>query len=120
MSSVKSLSSFGTKTLLSVDEAAILLGITRSTAYRAIRTGTFPVPIIKLGGRFRVPRTALMRLIENGELKQAMTVSTDNYDSATCPTCGSAATLSTTSVRRPRRSPICSAARRSSSGTGSV
>lgn len=55
---------FGAKSLLSVDEAAILLGITRSTAYRAIATGTFPVSIIRVGGRWRVSREALRRLLD--------------------------------------------------------
>lgn len=55
---------FGTKALLSVDEAALLLGIARSTAYRAITTGTFPVPIIRVGGRWRISHEALRRLLD--------------------------------------------------------
>ncbi len=58
--------SFGQKPLLSVDEAAIMLGITRSTAYRAIKTKSFPLPVIKLGGHLCIPRASLDRLL-NGE-----------------------------------------------------
>ena len=39
------------KPLLSIDETAILLGENRATCYRAIKTGTFPLPVIVLGGR---------------------------------------------------------------------
>ncbi|WP_423782929.1 excisionase family DNA-binding protein [Ferrimicrobium acidiphilum] len=51
------------KSLLSVDEAAILLETTRSTAYRALSKGTFPLPVIRLGGRLRIPRAAVDRLL---------------------------------------------------------
>lgn len=53
----------GSKSLLSVDEAAILLETTRSTVYRAISNGTFPLPVIRLGGRLRIPRAAVDRLL---------------------------------------------------------
>lgn len=53
----------GTKSFRSVDEAAILLETTRSTAYRAISNGTFPLPVVRLGGRLRIPRAAVDRLL---------------------------------------------------------
>lgn len=53
--------------LLSIDEAAIILGIARSTAYRAIKDGTFPVRVIRLGGRLRISRVALERLLSGDE-----------------------------------------------------
>ncbi len=43
------------KLLLSVQEAAILLGQTRATLYRAIRVGTHPFPIHRVGGRMKIP-----------------------------------------------------------------
>ena len=51
------------KPLLSVEEAAVLLGETRSTLYRAIKAGDFPLPIFKIGRRFRIPRRSVERLL---------------------------------------------------------
>lgn len=53
-----------TRPLLSVEETAILLGETRSTLYRALRAGTFPLPYFRIGSRIRIPRRAVERLIE--------------------------------------------------------
>src|SRR2546428_625480 len=45
-----------------VETAARLLGVGRSAAYEAIRTGTFPVRVIRVGvRRVRVPTVALLR-----------------------------------------------------------
>ncbi len=55
-----------TKYLLSIEEAANLLGIDRSTAYRAIVDGTFPLSVLIVGKRKKVSKVALMRLL-NGE-----------------------------------------------------
>ena len=51
------------KPLLSVEEAAILLGETRSTLYRAIKAGDFPLPIFRIGRRIRIPRRSVERLL---------------------------------------------------------
>ena len=51
------------KPLLSVEEAAVLLGETRSTLYRAIKAGDFPLPIFKIGRRIRIPRRSVERLL---------------------------------------------------------
>ena len=131
---------FGAKALLSVDEAAIMLGVTRSTAYKAIAEGTFPVPIIRVGGRWRVSREALRRLLDGeGSVADGHYVATSNTQSATsietgtgsstrgstqsgsiiCPTCGSLRSTSAP-IPLPSSRPICSAARLSSSGTESV
>ena len=130
---------FGAKALLSVDEAAILLGITRSTAYRAIAMDTFPVPIIRVGGRWRISREALRRLLDgeepttrghatNSNTQSATTTKAENdpeprelaqSDSTLCVTCGSPRSASV-AVPPPSSRPICLAARRSSSGTASV
>jgi excisionase family DNA binding protein len=46
---------------ISVDETAIVLGVARTTAYEAIRQGH--IPVIKVGGRLRVPVAALRRML---------------------------------------------------------
>lgn len=51
------------KPLLSVEEAALLLGETRSTLYRAIKAGDFPLPIFRIGQRIRIPRRSVERLL---------------------------------------------------------
>lgn len=53
--------------LLSVEETAVLLGETRSTLYRALKAGTFPLPVFRIGGRIRIPRRAVERLIDGFE-----------------------------------------------------
>jgi excisionase family DNA binding protein len=47
--------------MLTVAEAAELLGISAPTAYRLIDRGEFPVPVRKLGQRFRISRVQLER-----------------------------------------------------------
>ena len=47
---------------LSVDEAAIVLGIARSSAFQAVRAGE--IPSVHFGRRVRVPTAALRRLLE--------------------------------------------------------
>jgi excisionase family DNA binding protein len=54
-------------TLLSLEETALLLGIGRSTMYRAVRDGNVPFPVHRIGGHWYVPRAALQRFL-NGEL----------------------------------------------------
>jgi len=51
------------KPLLSVEETAVLLGETRSTLYRAVKAGTLPLPMFRIGSRIRIPRSAVERLI---------------------------------------------------------
>ena len=52
-----------------VPEAGEVLGIGRSAAYEAARTGQ--IPTIKIGKRILVPRAALERLLENPVPAQA-------------------------------------------------
>ena len=54
-------------TLLSLEETALVLGIGRSTMYRAVRDGNVPFPVHRIGGYWYVPRAALQRFL-NGEL----------------------------------------------------
>lgn len=48
---------------VSVEEAALLLGEARSTVYRSVKAGTFPLPVVRIGARIRIPQTAIDRLI---------------------------------------------------------
>ena len=52
------------KPLLSVEETAELLGESRSSVYRSIERGDFPLPVFKLNGRLRVSRRAVERLMD--------------------------------------------------------
>ena len=53
-----------TKPFLSVEETALLVGESRATLYRAIQRGDFPLPVVRLGARLRVPRRAVERLLD--------------------------------------------------------
>lgn len=50
-----------TKATLSVDEVASVLGISRHSAYQAVRAGE--IPCIKIGKRILVPRAALEQML---------------------------------------------------------
>lgn len=52
----------------SIEEAADILGIGRSTAYLAARKGDLPT--IRLGGRVLVPRAALEQLLTTWDLSK--------------------------------------------------
>ena len=52
-----------TRPVLTAEEAFAELGIDRGTGYKAIRDGTFPVPVIRVGRIIRVPTAALRRLL---------------------------------------------------------
>jgi excisionase family DNA binding protein len=45
-----------------------LLGIDRTTGYKAIRAGTFPVPAVRIGRLIRIPTAALVRLLQAEQL----------------------------------------------------
>jgi predicted DNA-binding transcriptional regulator AlpA len=44
---------------LSLAEAARVLGISQAAAYRQLAAGTFPVPVLRIGGRIKVSRYVL-------------------------------------------------------------
>ncbi|WP_017623582.1 helix-turn-helix domain-containing protein [Nocardiopsis chromatogenes] len=48
--------------------AARALGIGRTTAYQLVRDDEFPCPVLRVGGRYRVPTSGLMHVlgIEDG------------------------------------------------------
>lgn len=52
--------------LLTVLEAAEVLGIGRTTAYALIREGAWPTPVIRLGKLIKIPASPLHRFIETG------------------------------------------------------
>jgi excisionase family DNA binding protein len=43
--------------------AAKALGIGRTTAYQLARSGDLPVPVLRLGVRYRVPTAALLQVL---------------------------------------------------------
>ena len=49
--------------VVSAEEAFAELGIDRTTGYRAIRNGTFPLEVIRVGRLIRVSTTALRELL---------------------------------------------------------
>ena len=49
---------------ISVERASELLGFSRDAVYEALRNGTFPVPVIKLGAqKVRIPTRPLLALL---------------------------------------------------------
>lgn len=49
--------------LLALLEAAAFLRIGRTSAYEMAETGTFPVPVLRVGGRLRVRTVDLRRYL---------------------------------------------------------
>ena len=52
---------------MTVDEAAACLGLSRGTAYQAVRTGS--IPSIRVGRRILVPTHALESLLASAKLR---------------------------------------------------
>jgi excisionase family DNA binding protein len=50
------------KLTYTVEEAGQMLGVSRNTAYACAKSGELPV--VKLGNRLVVPKTALLRMLE--------------------------------------------------------
>lgn len=93
--------------LLSVEQAARYLGASRSTIYRSIERGDFPLPTVRLNGRLRIPRRAVERLVAGESLVDS-------------PLAGPVETQPRHARGLSRTLPTCSAARRSSSPIASV
>ena len=55
------------KVVMTVEQAAEYLGISRPTAYEAVHTGE--LPHIRIGRRILVPRAALEKLLANAGSK---------------------------------------------------
>ena len=126
------------KPLLSVDEAAVLLGASRASLYRSIERGDLPLPVFKINGRLRIARRAVERLLagepphtnQEGEVKGGEDGERSErtlHGPAPNP-CASHNRNGRPPCGRPEcpgfvqsnRAATCSAARRSSSGTPSV
>lgn len=58
------------RSVMSAEEAFEHLGVDRTTGYRAIKEGRFPVPVIRVGRIIRVPVDPLMQLL-NGTAPSA-------------------------------------------------
>jgi excisionase family DNA binding protein len=54
-----------TKKTLTVEQAAAALGISRNSAYQAVRDGE--IPAIRIGKRLLIPRAAFERMFEGGK-----------------------------------------------------
>lgn len=57
------------KLTLTVPETARLLGVSRMTAYTAVREGA--IPSLRIGRRVLIPRAALERLLAQASTKSA-------------------------------------------------
>lgn len=49
--------------LLTVPLAGRVLGIGRTVAYRLVRTGQWPTPVVRVGQQYRIPRAPLLALV---------------------------------------------------------
>jgi hypothetical protein len=47
-------------TVTDVPTAAAIFGISRSVAYDLVKAGTFPVPVLRFGTRYRIPVAAIL------------------------------------------------------------
>ncbi len=50
----------GLGTVTTVPIAAAIFGLSRSVAYDLVRTGQFPVPVLRFGSRYRIPVAAIL------------------------------------------------------------
>lgn len=57
--------------LLTVPEAAKVLGIGRTLAYELVRTDAWPTPIIRAGKLIKIPSRPLLDLIDRGPAASA-------------------------------------------------
>jgi excisionase family DNA binding protein len=55
--------------VLTVEEAAVILRLSRGTAYEAVRRGD--IPTIRIGRRLLVPRARLMAMLGAGDAQKA-------------------------------------------------
>ena len=55
--------------VLTVEEAAELLKVSRGKAYEAVRAGE--IPSVRVGRCIRIPRAALERMLEAGDDREA-------------------------------------------------
>lgn len=53
--------------LTDIVTAGSILGLGRTTAHKMAREETFPVPVIKVGHRYRVPVAGLLKVIDSNQ-----------------------------------------------------
>lgn len=92
-----------TRACVTAEEAFAELGIDRTTGYRSIKDGTFPVPVIRVGRLIRVPTAALRRLLDGDDPE-----STGHYDDGPASTRPSSSTagLATRPELAHQRTPV--------------
>ncbi|MFD9794374.1 DNA-binding protein [Streptomyces sp. NPDC059070] len=61
--------------------AARALGICSATGYKLIRLGSFPCPVLRVGGQYRIPTAFLLRALGIEE-RPVYTVPLDNEEDA--------------------------------------
>lgn len=54
--------------MLTVLEAAKILGIGRTFAYQLVRTGSWPTPVIRTGRLIRIPSGPLQQMMRTGSV----------------------------------------------------
>ncbi len=50
-------------TVTTVPVAAAIFGLSRSVAYDLVKAGTFPVPVLRFGSRYRIPVAAILTVL---------------------------------------------------------
>lgn len=61
---MRPLQNWDDRSCVSADEVFRHLAIDRTTGYRAIKAGSFPLPVIRVGRTIRIPMAALRSLLE--------------------------------------------------------
>jgi excisionase family DNA binding protein len=56
--------------MLTVSEAAEVLGVGRTMAYALIRSGAWPTPVVRVGRLIKIPAEPLQRLVSTGSTAQ--------------------------------------------------
>lgn len=60
-------------TVTDVATTAAIFGLSRSVAYDLIRTGGFPVPVLRFGSRYRIPVAAILTALHMNHTPSADT-----------------------------------------------
>lgn len=70
---------------LSAEEAFAVFGIDRKTGYRAIKDGSFPIAVVRVGRLIRVPTAAVARLLRGADALPNDEPATTGYPEGTAP-----------------------------------
>ncbi len=60
-------------TVTTVPIAAAIFGLSRSVAYDLVKTGQFPVPVLRFGTRYRIPVAAILTALHLPATTEAAT-----------------------------------------------